>query len=157
MSSGFSRSSHACSRSRHLSGLATFELEIARGLNRGSFRVQLALREAWVFERFVGTNLTAMWRWLPTGPVDADPAETRQNLVHCLNCPRVADLASDNSQAPEVVTAPALQQFHRAAHALRTESQAPPWARCGKSSAGAPDSVVASSSPGGRCRAVPPR
>src|SRR5215217_2382702 len=80
MSSRFSRSSHACSRSRHLSGLATFELEIARGLNRGSFRVQLALREAWVFERFVGTNLTAMWRWLPTGPVDADPAETRQTL-----------------------------------------------------------------------------
>jgi hypothetical protein len=48
-----------------------FELEIARGLNRGSFKVQLAPREAWVFERFVGTNLTAMWRWLRTGPVDA--------------------------------------------------------------------------------------
>ncbi len=34
----------------------------------------------WVFERFVGPNLTTMWRWLRTGNVDADPAETRKIL-----------------------------------------------------------------------------
>jgi uncharacterized protein YbjT (DUF2867 family) len=34
----------------------------------------------WMFERFVGTNLTTMWRWLRTGHVDADLAETRRVL-----------------------------------------------------------------------------
>jgi uncharacterized protein YbjT (DUF2867 family) len=31
----------------------------------------------WMFERFVSTDLTTMWRWLRTGLVEADPAVTR--------------------------------------------------------------------------------
>jgi uncharacterized protein YbjT (DUF2867 family) len=34
----------------------------------------------WMFERFVGTNLTTMWRWLRTGDIEADPSETRKIL-----------------------------------------------------------------------------
>jgi uncharacterized protein YbjT (DUF2867 family) len=34
----------------------------------------------WLFEKFVGTDLTAMWRWLRSGTVDADPSETRRIL-----------------------------------------------------------------------------
>lgn len=34
----------------------------------------------WLFKRFVGTDLTTMWRWLQTGDVDVDPAQTRQIL-----------------------------------------------------------------------------
>lgn len=30
----------------------------------------------WLFERFVGTDLTTMWRWLATNQVAVDPAET---------------------------------------------------------------------------------
>jgi hypothetical protein len=32
------------------------------------------------FERFVGRDLVAMWRWLSTSEVDADPADTRRIL-----------------------------------------------------------------------------
>ena len=31
----------------------------------------------WLFERFTGKDLTAMWRWLHTHPVEVDPAATR--------------------------------------------------------------------------------
>lgn len=31
----------------------------------------------WLFERFVGSDLTRMWRWLATHEVDADPTGTR--------------------------------------------------------------------------------
>lgn len=31
----------------------------------------------WLFEKFTGKDLTAMWRWLHTHPVDADPDATR--------------------------------------------------------------------------------
>jgi uncharacterized protein YbjT (DUF2867 family) len=31
----------------------------------------------WVFEKFVGPDLTRMWRWLATHDVDTDPAQTR--------------------------------------------------------------------------------
>jgi uncharacterized protein YbjT (DUF2867 family) len=31
----------------------------------------------WLFERFVGPDLTRMWRWLATHDVDVDPAGTR--------------------------------------------------------------------------------
>jgi uncharacterized protein YbjT (DUF2867 family) len=34
----------------------------------------------WMFERFVGTDLTTMWRWLRTAEIDVDPAETLQIL-----------------------------------------------------------------------------
>lgn len=34
----------------------------------------------WMFERFVGDDLTTMWRWLRTEPTDVDPAETRKIL-----------------------------------------------------------------------------
>jgi uncharacterized protein YbjT (DUF2867 family) len=34
----------------------------------------------WLFERFVGTDLTTMWRWLRSGTVDTDPSETRKIL-----------------------------------------------------------------------------
>jgi uncharacterized protein YbjT (DUF2867 family) len=34
----------------------------------------------WLFERFVGTDLTTMWRWLRSGTVHADPSETRKIL-----------------------------------------------------------------------------
>lgn len=34
----------------------------------------------WMFERFVGTDLTTMWRWLSTSDVAVDPAETRRLL-----------------------------------------------------------------------------
>lgn len=34
----------------------------------------------WLFERFVGTDLTTMWRWLRSGTVDADPTETQKIL-----------------------------------------------------------------------------
>ena len=30
----------------------------------------------WAFERFVGTDLTTMWRWLRTGHFDIDPSQT---------------------------------------------------------------------------------
>jgi uncharacterized protein YbjT (DUF2867 family) len=33
-----------------------------------------------MFERFVGRDLIAMWRWLSTSEVDADPADTRRIL-----------------------------------------------------------------------------
>jgi uncharacterized protein YbjT (DUF2867 family) len=31
----------------------------------------------WLFERFVGTDLTTMWRWLRTNEIDLDPGPTR--------------------------------------------------------------------------------
>jgi uncharacterized protein YbjT (DUF2867 family) len=31
----------------------------------------------WLFERFVGPDLTRMWRWLATHEVHVDPTETR--------------------------------------------------------------------------------
>ena len=34
----------------------------------------------WLFERFVGTDLTTMWRWLRTADIDVDPAQTRAIL-----------------------------------------------------------------------------
>ncbi len=34
----------------------------------------------WLFERFVGTDLTTMWRWLRSGTVDADPSKTQRIL-----------------------------------------------------------------------------
>lgn len=34
----------------------------------------------WAFERFVGTDLTTMWRWLRTGHFDIDTAQTRAIL-----------------------------------------------------------------------------
>ena len=34
----------------------------------------------WLFERFTGTDLTTMWRWLHDSDFAADPAETRQLL-----------------------------------------------------------------------------
>jgi uncharacterized protein YbjT (DUF2867 family) len=34
----------------------------------------------WMFERFVGTDLTTMWRWLRKAHLDADPAQTRELL-----------------------------------------------------------------------------
>lgn len=30
----------------------------------------------WMFERFVGADLTSMWRWLRTADLDVDPADT---------------------------------------------------------------------------------
>ena len=35
---------------------------------------------AWLFERFVGPDLTRMWRWLATHDVDVDLTETRAHL-----------------------------------------------------------------------------
>ena len=32
----------------------------------------------WMFERFVGRDLTTMWRWLSTSEVDVDAADTRR-------------------------------------------------------------------------------
>ncbi|NUT94868.1 MAG: NmrA/HSCARG family protein [Saccharothrix sp.] len=32
----------------------------------------------WMFEKFVGDDLTTMWRWLRTHPTDVDPARTRE-------------------------------------------------------------------------------
>ena len=34
----------------------------------------------WAFERFVGTDLTTMWRWLRTGHFDIDRSRTRDIL-----------------------------------------------------------------------------
>ena len=34
----------------------------------------------WMFERFAGTDLTAMWRWLRDGHFDIDPSETHKIL-----------------------------------------------------------------------------
>lgn len=34
----------------------------------------------WAFERFVGDDLTTMWRWLATADVSVEPAETRRLL-----------------------------------------------------------------------------
>ncbi|WP_433165334.1 NmrA/HSCARG family protein [Kribbella sp. CA-247076] len=34
----------------------------------------------WLFERFVGKDLTTMWRWLAVNPVSADPAATAKVL-----------------------------------------------------------------------------
>jgi uncharacterized protein YbjT (DUF2867 family) len=34
----------------------------------------------WLFDRFTRKDLTVMWRWLRTNPVDVDPAETRAIL-----------------------------------------------------------------------------
>jgi uncharacterized protein YbjT (DUF2867 family) len=34
----------------------------------------------WMFHRFVGTDLTTMWRWLRTADLSVDPARTRQIL-----------------------------------------------------------------------------
>ena len=36
----------------------------------------------WMFERFVGKDLTTMWRWLRTSDVPVDPADTRRLLPH---------------------------------------------------------------------------
>jgi uncharacterized protein YbjT (DUF2867 family) len=38
----------------------------------------------WMFNRFVGTDLTTMWRWLRTGHIDVDPAQTRELLSTAL-------------------------------------------------------------------------
>jgi uncharacterized protein YbjT (DUF2867 family) len=38
----------------------------------------------WAFERFVGTDLTTMWRWLHSHDVDASEAETRKILPAAL-------------------------------------------------------------------------
>lgn len=34
----------------------------------------------WLFERFVGKDLTTMWRWLANHPAPADPAATAKLL-----------------------------------------------------------------------------
>jgi homoserine kinase len=34
----------------------------------------------WLFERFVGTDLTTMWRWLATAQFDMSTEETRRIL-----------------------------------------------------------------------------
>jgi uncharacterized protein YbjT (DUF2867 family) len=34
----------------------------------------------WMFERFTGTDLTTMWRWLREGHIDIDPSQTHQIL-----------------------------------------------------------------------------
>jgi hypothetical protein len=38
----------------------------------------------WLFERFVGTDLTTMWRWLRTAEFDLSPAITREILPQAL-------------------------------------------------------------------------
>jgi hypothetical protein len=38
----------------------------------------------WMFERFVSTDLTNMWRWLRTNDYDVDPAETYKILPTAL-------------------------------------------------------------------------
>jgi uncharacterized protein YbjT (DUF2867 family) len=38
----------------------------------------------WLIERFAGADVTRMWRWLRTGRVDTDPAETRALLPEAL-------------------------------------------------------------------------
>jgi uncharacterized protein YbjT (DUF2867 family) len=38
----------------------------------------------WMFERFVGTDLTTMWRWLHANDIDADRAQTRDILPTAL-------------------------------------------------------------------------
>jgi uncharacterized protein YbjT (DUF2867 family) len=38
----------------------------------------------WAFERFVGTDLTTMWRWLRTGHFDIDLSRTREILPTAL-------------------------------------------------------------------------
>lgn len=39
----------------------------------------------WMFERFVGTDLTAMWRWLSHSDVPVDPADTYRLLPKASN------------------------------------------------------------------------
>jgi uncharacterized protein YbjT (DUF2867 family) len=38
----------------------------------------------WLFERFVGPDLTRMWRWLAAHSVDVDPRETRAHLPNAV-------------------------------------------------------------------------
>jgi hypothetical protein len=38
----------------------------------------------WLFERFVGTDLTTMWRWLRTAEFDLSPETTREILPQAL-------------------------------------------------------------------------
>ena len=38
----------------------------------------------WMFDRFVGSDLTTMWRWLRTGDVPVDPTDTRRLLPGAL-------------------------------------------------------------------------
>jgi uncharacterized protein YbjT (DUF2867 family) len=38
----------------------------------------------WIFERFDGTGLTMMWRWLRTGNIEVDLAETREIMPTAL-------------------------------------------------------------------------
>ncbi len=38
----------------------------------------------WLFERFAGTDLTTMWRWLRTAEFDISPAATREILPEAL-------------------------------------------------------------------------
>jgi hypothetical protein len=35
----------------------------------------------WLFERFVGTDLSTMWRWLRTHEIELDPGPTRAMLI----------------------------------------------------------------------------
>jgi uncharacterized protein YbjT (DUF2867 family) len=39
----------------------------------------------WLLERFAGTDVTRMWRWLRTGVLDVDPADTRAILPQALS------------------------------------------------------------------------
>jgi hypothetical protein len=39
----------------------------------------------WLFERFVGTDLTTMWRWLRTHEFDLDAGPTRDVLPGASN------------------------------------------------------------------------
>ena len=38
----------------------------------------------WMFQRFVGSDLITMWRWLRTAQVEFDPTPTRELLPTAL-------------------------------------------------------------------------
>jgi len=51
----------------------------------------------WLFERFVGPDLTRMWRWLATHEVDVDPASTR---AHHPNVATVEEFVGRRTRPP---------------------------------------------------------
>jgi hypothetical protein len=51
----------------------------------------------WLFERFVGPDLTRMWRWLATHEVNVDLADTR---AHNPNVATVEEFARRRTRPP---------------------------------------------------------
>jgi uncharacterized protein YbjT (DUF2867 family) len=69
----------------------------------------------WLLERFAGTDVTRMWRWLRTNAPEVDPAATRTLLPHALDVAAWLRAQRPASRALQPVRGAAAGDTHRRA------------------------------------------